>query len=68
MMYSEMNPDLRSSFTKLSTTFANLTNDSVLPTFGLKAANLLDSTQMKKLTEIRKRRINSKQWQSFEKD
>ncbi|EMK00288.1 hypothetical protein AB3N61_16580 [Leptospira sp. WS58.C1] len=68
MIYPEMDPDLRSSFAKIGKTFANLTNDTALPEFGLKAGNLLDRKQMKILVEIRKRRINSKQWNSFQKD
>ncbi|TGK21050.1 hypothetical protein EHO61_04120 [Leptospira fluminis] len=68
MLYSEMDPDLRSSFAKISGIFANLTDDTALPTSGLKAGNLLDTKQMKKLNEIRKRRINSSQWKNFQKD
>ncbi|WP_084695337.1 hypothetical protein [Leptospira broomii] len=68
MIYSEMDPDLRSSFAKIGKTFANLTNDTALPAYGLKAGSLLDTKQLKKLVEIRKRRINSKQWQRFQKD
>ncbi|TGK07248.1 hypothetical protein EHO59_03840 [Leptospira semungkisensis] len=68
MMYPEMDPDLRSSFSKIGKTFANLTNDTVLPEFGLNARNLLNRKQMRILVEIRKKRINSTQWKNFQKD
>ncbi|EPG64862.1 hypothetical protein ACE5IS_09305 [Leptospira wolffii] len=68
MIYPDMDPDLRSSFSKIGKTFANLTNDTSLPEFGLKAGSLLDRKQMRILLEIRKRRINSTQWKHFQKD
>ncbi|TGL62829.1 hypothetical protein [Leptospira sarikeiensis] len=68
MMYPDMDPDLRSSFAKIGKTFANLTDNTALPEFGLKAGSLLNRKQMRILVEIRKRRINSNQWNSFQKD
>ncbi|EMI66780.1 hypothetical protein MAL08_17185 [Leptospira noguchii] len=68
MFYPEMDPDLKSSFLSIDKTVANLINNTVLPEAGLKAGNLLNTNQMKKLKEIRKRRFRSSEWKNFLKD
>ncbi|WP_210413689.1 hypothetical protein [Leptospira ilyithenensis] len=55
--YPEMNPELKSSFTRQDRFFSNIESETLLPQLGLKARNLLDSRQMDKLTEIRKRHL-----------
>ncbi|MBM9498818.1 hypothetical protein JWG44_00920 [Leptospira sp. 201903071] len=68
MFYPEMDPELKSSFLSISKTTANLVNNTILPQSGLKAGNLLNSAQMEKLKEIRKRRFQSSEWKNFLKD
>ncbi|MBW0433035.1 hypothetical protein DLM76_05120 [Leptospira yasudae] len=68
MFYPEMDPDLKSSFLSIDKTVANLVNNTILPQSGLKAGNLLNADQMKKLKEIRKRRFRSSEWKQFLKD
>ena len=46
MYYSEMDENLKSSFAKNNLSNANLTSESQLPDFGLKARELLNSRQM----------------------
>lgn len=57
MYYDELDPDLKSPYIKDNSCFANLTSESQLPEYGLKARSLLDTKQMHRLEEIRKRRI-----------
>ncbi|AVQ11337.1 MULTISPECIES: hypothetical protein [Leptospira] len=68
MFYPEMDPNLKSSFLSIDQTVANLINNTILPQSGLKAGNLLNANQMKKLKEIRKRRFRSSEWKDFLKD
>ncbi|EQA60549.1 hypothetical protein LEP1GSC062_0251 [Leptospira alexanderi serovar Manhao 3 str. L 60] len=68
MFYPEMDPNLKSSFLSIDETVANLVNNTILPQSGLKAGNLLNANQMKKLKEIRKRRFRSSEWKNFLKD
>lgn len=68
MFYPELNQELRSSFTSSQEVFANLTDHCCMPISGLKAGKLLNSNQMKKLAEIRSRKINSREMRRFELD
>ncbi|AOP35708.1 hypothetical protein A0128_18805 [Leptospira tipperaryensis] len=68
MFYPEMDPELKSSFLSIGKTTANLVNNTILPQSGLKAGALLNSAQMEKLKEIRKRRFQSSEWKNFLKD
>jgi hypothetical protein len=62
--YPDMDTELKSSFTTQSHFFTNVEDDSLFPQQGLKARNLLDSNQMVKLTEIRKRHLKKGNQQS----
>lgn len=69
MYYEEMNPELKSSFLKILTNSANLTDRSQLPDFGLKARNLLSENQLTKLQKIREKHLSKhSQREQFQKD
>jgi len=55
--YADMDTELKSSFTKKDHFFSNTEDATLFPKLGLKARNLLNSAQMVKLTEIRKRHL-----------
>ena len=59
MYYSDMDENLKSSFSRNNLSYANLTSESQLPDFGLKARELLNNHQMKKLARIRAKRIKN---------
>ncbi len=59
MYYSDMDENLKSSFAKNNLSYANLTSESQLPDFGLKARELLNKRQMQKLARIRAKRIKN---------
>ncbi len=55
--YADMDTELKSSFTQQNDFCANVEDATLFPQLGLKARNLLNSSQMVKLTEIRKRHL-----------
>lgn len=55
--YPDMDTELKSSFPEQSQFFASIKSETLFPQLGLKARNLLNSDQMGKLTEIRKRHL-----------
>jgi hypothetical protein len=68
-MYNEqMDPDIKSQFSKQTRTYASLESSSLLPIFGLRAAALLDDTQMKKLALIREKKLKSAERKRFMRD
>lgn len=60
MYYSDMmDENLKSSFAKDNLSTANLTSESQLPNFGLKARELLNTRQMQRLARIRAKRMKN---------
>ncbi|WP_210416275.1 hypothetical protein [Leptospira idonii] len=55
--YPEMSTELKSSFIRENHFLSSMESESLLPQLGLKARNLLNSQQMAKLAEIRKRHL-----------
>jgi len=62
--YADMDTELKSSFTTQEHFFSNVQDETLFPQLGLKARNLLNSDQMVKLTEIRKRHLKKGHQQS----
>lgn len=68
MIYADFNDELSSSYSHNTISLASIISKSQLPKFGLKASDLLNEKQMKKLKEIRKRHLKQDQELAFEKD
>lgn len=68
MFYEDFNEELTASYSKNSISFASITSETQLPHLGLNARNLLDTKQLNKLTEIRKRHLKTEQRAQFLRD
>lgn len=55
MQYSELNTDLKSSYTKNKNSIVTITDDSLIPNMGLKARDILDRSEFKKLSRVREK-------------
>ncbi|MDZ4728187.1 MAG: hypothetical protein SH817_18690 [Leptospira sp.] len=62
--YTDMDTELKSSFTTQDQFYTNVQDETLFPQLGLKARNLLNTNQMVKLTEIRKRHLKKGDQQS----
>lgn len=65
MFYEDFNEELTSSYSHNTISFASIASNTQLPSLGLKASTLLDSNQLKKLHEIRKRHLKEEQRLAF---
>ncbi|MCB1160704.1 MAG: hypothetical protein H7A25_04240 [Leptospiraceae bacterium] len=58
MVYEDFNPDIKSNYTRVGVSTANIVSDTLLPSSGLRARDLLNSRQLMKLKRIRSRRLS----------